>query len=39
VLEDIQFDAIKIGMLSSVEIIDCIALALKSKFKKNSANP
>jgi hydroxymethylpyrimidine/phosphomethylpyrimidine kinase len=34
VLEDIQFDAIKIGMLSSVEIIDCVALALKSKFKK-----
>ena len=32
VLEDIQFDAIKIGMLSSVEIIDCVALALKSKF-------
>jgi hydroxymethylpyrimidine/phosphomethylpyrimidine kinase len=34
VLEDIQFDAIKIGMLSSVEIIDCVVLALKSKFKK-----
>ena len=34
VLDDMQFDAIKIGMLSTVEIIDTIAIILKSKFKK-----
>ncbi len=33
VLDDIKFDAIKIGMLGSAEIIDCVAdvLALKAK--------
>lgn len=34
VMDDINFDAIKIGMLSTEEIIDCVASALKSKFKK-----
>lgn len=34
VLEDINFDAIKIGMLSSIEIIESIANILKSKYKK-----
>jgi len=34
VLDDIEFDAIKIGMLSSLEIINCVTQALKTKFKK-----
>lgn len=34
VLDDIKFDAIKIGMLSSAEIIDCVADVLRAKAKK-----
>ncbi len=34
VLDDIKFDAIKIGMLSSAEIIDCVADVLSRKAKK-----
>jgi len=34
VLDDIKFDAIKIGMLSSAEIIDCVADVLRVKAKK-----
>jgi hydroxymethylpyrimidine/phosphomethylpyrimidine kinase len=34
VLEDIQFDAIKIGMLSNIQVIDVITAILKNKFKK-----
>jgi len=34
VLDDIKFDAIKIGMLGSVEIIDCVADVLARKAKK-----
>jgi hydroxymethylpyrimidine/phosphomethylpyrimidine kinase len=33
VLDDIEFDAIKIGMLGTVEIIDCVADVLKRKAK------
>lgn len=33
VLDDIRFDAIKIGMLSSVEIVDCVADVLSKKAK------
>ena len=33
-LDDINFDAIKIGMLGNQEIIDCIYKALLKKFKK-----
>ncbi|MBU6140041.1 MAG: bifunctional hydroxymethylpyrimidine kinase/phosphomethylpyrimidine kinase [Proteobacteria bacterium] len=33
VLEDIQFDAIKIGMLGTAEIIDCVADLLRKKAK------
>ncbi|MBM3579543.1 MAG: bifunctional hydroxymethylpyrimidine kinase/phosphomethylpyrimidine kinase [Alphaproteobacteria bacterium] len=33
VLADIQFDAIKIGMLGSAEIIECVADVLKQKAK------
>ncbi len=34
VLDDIKFDAIKIGMLGSLEIIDCVADVLSKKAKK-----
>lgn len=34
VLDDIQFDAIKIGMLGSAEIVDCVADILQKKAKK-----
>ena len=34
VLDDIKFDAIKIGMLGNVEIIDCVADVLRAKAKK-----
>jgi hydroxymethylpyrimidine/phosphomethylpyrimidine kinase len=34
VLDDIEFDAIKIGMLGSAEIIDCVADVLQKKAKK-----
>jgi hydroxymethylpyrimidine/phosphomethylpyrimidine kinase len=34
VLEDIKFDAIKIGMLGTAEIIDCVADILNKKAKK-----
>ncbi len=34
VLDDISFDAIKIGMLGTVEIIDCVADVLVRKAKK-----
>jgi hydroxymethylpyrimidine/phosphomethylpyrimidine kinase len=34
VLDDIEFDAIKIGMLGSLEIIDCVADVLTKKAKK-----
>lgn len=34
VLEDISFDAIKIGMLGATEIIDCVADVLSRKAKK-----
>lgn len=34
VLDDIKFDAIKIGMLSSAEIVDCVADVLRAKAKK-----
>lgn len=33
VLDDIKFDAIKIGILGTVEIIDCVADVLKKKAK------
>ncbi len=35
VMDDIEFDAIKIGMLGTVEIIDCVADVLKRKAKVN----
>lgn len=34
VLDDIKFDAIKIGMLGTTEIIDCVADVLSKKAKK-----
>lgn len=34
VLDDIKFDAIKIGMLGTTEIIDCVADILQKKAKK-----
>lgn len=34
VLDDIKFDAIKIGMLGNAEIIDCVADVLQKKAKK-----
>jgi hydroxymethylpyrimidine/phosphomethylpyrimidine kinase len=34
VLDDIKFDAIKIGMLGDVEIVECVADVLKKKAKK-----
>ena len=34
VLDDIKFDAIKIGMLGTAEIIDCVADVLQKKAKK-----
>jgi hydroxymethylpyrimidine/phosphomethylpyrimidine kinase len=34
VLDDIEFDAIKIGMLGTLEIIDCVADVLDEKAKK-----
>ncbi len=34
VLDDIEFDAIKIGMLSNQEIIDCVADIIEKKAKK-----
>ena len=34
VFDDIKFDAIKIGMLSNAEIIDCVANALQARAKK-----
>lgn len=34
VLDDISFDAIKIGMLGTAEIIDCVADVLQKKAKK-----
>ncbi len=34
VLDDIEFDAIKIGMLGTAEIIDCVADVLSKKAKK-----
>lgn len=34
VLDDIKFDAIKIGMLGTAEIIECVADVLKRKAKK-----
>jgi hydroxymethylpyrimidine/phosphomethylpyrimidine kinase len=34
VLEDIEFDAVKIGMLGTAEIIDCVADVLSQKAKK-----
>lgn len=34
VLDDIKFDVIKIGMLSSADIVDCVADALRVKAKK-----
>ncbi len=34
VLEDISFDVIKVGMLGSVEIIDCVAEVLSKKAQK-----
>ena len=36
-MDDIEFDAIKIGMLGTVQIIDCVADVLKKKNKGNKA--